>query len=109
MPFKYDTLLEKEQESEHVSQQMGQELEIFLTPLLIVLDRLLDKRLVRTFVQCCLAILRFRNSKQGLLLSELGSYLPTEPGQSSRFLGTRSSQTCPDDIAGAERSECNCG
>jgi hypothetical protein len=26
-------------------------------------------------VQCCVAIIRFRNQKQGLLLSELGSYL----------------------------------
>jgi hypothetical protein len=83
MPSKYDTLLEKEQESEHVSQQMGQELEIFLTPLLLMLDRLLDKRLVRTFMQCCLAILRFRNSKQALLLSELGSYVDGVRGLST--------------------------
>lgn len=84
MPSKYDTLLEKEQESEPVSQQLGQELEVFLTPLLIVLDRLLDKRLVRTFLQCCIAILRFRNSKQALLLSELGSYLDGVRGLSTR-------------------------
>jgi hypothetical protein len=70
--MQYDILEEKEQACQ---QQIAQELESFLTPLLIVLDRLLDKRLVRTFVQCCIAIVRFRNSKQALLLSELGSYL----------------------------------
>jgi hypothetical protein len=73
--MQYDILEEKEQACQLVSQQIAQELESFLTPLLIVLDRLLDKRLVRTFVQCCIAIVRFRNSKQALLLSELGSYL----------------------------------
>jgi hypothetical protein len=39
-------------------------------PLLPVLDTLLDQRLVRTVVQCCVALMRFRNQKQGLLLSE---------------------------------------
>jgi hypothetical protein len=73
--MQYDILEEKEQACQQVSQHIAQELEIFLTPLLIALDRLLDKRLVRTFVQCCIAIIRFRNSKQALLLSELGSYL----------------------------------
>jgi Transposase DDE domain len=52
-------------------------------PLLVALDRLLDKRLVRTFVQCCVAILRFRNHKYGLLLSELGSYLDGVRGLST--------------------------
>jgi Transposase DDE domain len=75
MPPKYDILSEKEQESQHVSQEMAQQLELFLSPLLVVLDTLLDKRLVRTFLQSCIAILRFRNAKQALLLSELGSYL----------------------------------
>ena len=75
MQPKYDILQEKEQDQQQVSQELAQQLELFLFPLLEVLDALLDKRLVRTFVQCCVAILRFRNSKQGLLLSELGSYL----------------------------------
>ena len=73
--MQYDILEEKEQACQQVSQHIAQELEIFLAPLLIALDRLLDKRLVRTFVQCCIAIIRFRKSKQALLLSELGSYL----------------------------------
>jgi hypothetical protein len=81
--MQYDILEEKEQACQQVSQQIAQELENFLHPLLIVLDHLLDKRLVRTFVQCCIAIVRFRNSKQALLLSELGSYLDGVRGLST--------------------------
>jgi hypothetical protein len=76
---KYAILQEQEQEGQQTSQELAQLLEEFLAPLLFVLDRLLDKRLVRTFVQCCVAITRFRNNKQGLLLSELGSYLDGYP------------------------------
>jgi hypothetical protein len=83
MQSKYDTLPENEQEAERASHDLTQLLEVFLSPLLLVLDTLLDKRLVRTLVQACVAILRFRSQKQGLLLSELGSYLPTYPGQST--------------------------
>src|SRR5690349_22426500 len=75
MRVQYDTLQKNEQDPQRASQELAQLLEGYLSPLLLVLDRLLDKRLVRTFVQCCVALLRFRNSKQGLLLSELGSYL----------------------------------
>src|SRR5712691_11226930 len=75
MQSKYDILQKNEQDGQAISQELAQLLENYLSPLLLILDRLLDKRLVRTFVQCCVAILRFRNSKQGLLLSELGSYL----------------------------------
>jgi transposase len=72
---KYDILQENEQDPQKASQEIAQRLEIFLSPLLLVLERVLDKRLVRTLVQCCVAIIRFRNNKQGLLLSELGSYM----------------------------------
>ena len=48
-----------------------------------MLDTLLDKRLVRTLVQCCVAIIRFRNTKQGLLLSELGSSMDGYRGLST--------------------------
>src|SRR5215469_5499370 len=82
MQRQYDILEGSEQESQHLSQEIAQLLENYLAPLLVVLDRLLDKRLVRTFVQCCVAILRFRNMKQGLLLSELGSYLQGYQGLS---------------------------
>jgi hypothetical protein len=50
-------------------------LECFLMPLLQQLDEVMDKRLVRTFVQCLVAIIRGRNNSQVLWLSELGSYL----------------------------------
>jgi Transposase DDE domain len=82
MQSKYDILQSSEQDNQHVSQELAQLLENYLTPLLQILDLLLDKRLVRTFVQCCVAILRFRNMKQGLLLSELGAYLQGYQGQS---------------------------
>src|ERR1700730_639539 len=75
MQNKYDILQENGQDPQKSSQEMAQLLENFLSPLLVVLDTFLDKRLVRTFVQCCVAILRFRNTKQGLWLSELGSYM----------------------------------
>ena len=71
----YDILQAKEHDLQQASQELAQELEVCLFPLLSVLDTLLDKRLVRTLVQCCVAIIRFRNNKQALLLSELGSYL----------------------------------
>jgi Transposase DDE domain len=83
MQPKYDILQENEQEAKIASQELVQLLEKFLSPLLLVLDTFLDKRLVRTLVQVCVAILRFRNNKQGLLLSELGSYLPSYPGQAT--------------------------
>jgi len=51
MSSKYDILEENEQDQQKASQEIAQMLEIFLSPLLIVLDRVLDKRLVR-LVQC---------------------------------------------------------
>lgn len=83
MQSKYDTDQKNEQEVAEISQETVKLLENYLSPLLLVLDMLLDKRLVRTFQQCCVAILRFRNHKQGLLLSELGSYLDGYPGLST--------------------------
>jgi hypothetical protein len=53
------------------------ELAQVLFPLLVELDALLDKRLVRTFVQSIAVILTFRDRANGLLLSELGSFLLT--------------------------------
>jgi len=82
MSSKYDIIEKNEQDPQKVTQEMAEMLEAYLSPLLLVLDRLLDKRLVRTFVQCMVAIIRFRNSKQGLLLSELGSYMDGYPGLS---------------------------
>jgi hypothetical protein len=82
MPSKYDTLQRKQQDEQKASQDLAQQLETFLSPLLLVLDTVLDKRLVRTVVQTCVAILRFRNTQQGLLLSELGSYMDGYQGYS---------------------------
>jgi Transposase DDE domain len=81
MPSKYDILQENEQDPQKTGQEIAQMLETYLSPLLLVLDQLLDKRLVRTLVQVCVAIIRFRNNKQGLLLSELGSYLTGYQGE----------------------------
>src|SRR6267378_2670072 len=84
MLFKYDTLSESEQEKRRLSQQITQELEEFLSPLLLILDKLLDKRLLRTCIQSLVAILRFRNQRQGLVLSELGSYMDSYDGLSEK-------------------------
>ncbi len=50
-------------------------LQAFLSPLLIFLDQLLDRRLVSTFAGLCQSIIRLRSRSTGLYLSELGSYL----------------------------------
>jgi hypothetical protein len=83
MSSNYDILQENEQDQQKASQELAEMIELFLSPLLIVLDRILDKRLIRTLVQCCVAIIRFRNNKQGLILSELGSYMDGYRGLST--------------------------
>ncbi len=57
------------------SQELANGLEGFVSPLLVTLDKRLDKRLVRTFLRTLLAMLTFRHSQYGLLLSELGGYI----------------------------------
>lgn len=57
------------------ARQLSQHLEAFVGPLLVELDAQLDKRLVRTFFATLQAIVQFRHSRQGLLLSELGGYI----------------------------------
>ena len=84
MQSKYDIRKENEQDAKIASQELTQLIEEFLSPLLLVLDTFLDKRLVRTLVQVCVAIIRFRNQKQGLLLSELGSYMDGYQGLSAK-------------------------
>lgn len=65
-------------------------LENFLHPFLLALDEVLDKRLVRTLLQCLVAIIRLRNNPQALWLSELGSYLEGYEGYaSSATAGTK--------------------
>jgi hypothetical protein len=60
-----------------MAQGLGVQLASFLFPLLVELDRLLDKRLVRTFLATIEVIITFRDRANGLLLSELGGYLET--------------------------------
>ena len=79
---KYDRLRQEDQEAEGAAQELLQLLETFLATLLYRLDQMLDKRLVGTLVQMCVAIIRFRSNKQALWLSELGAYVDGKPGQS---------------------------
>jgi hypothetical protein len=62
-------------EAEAVAQRVGQELLEFLAPLLERLERVLDKRVVRTFAQTILAILRNRDRARSLVQMELGALL----------------------------------
>lgn len=62
-------------EAQHMAQGLAGDLALFLFPLLVTLDRLLDKRLVRTFLQTIQVIIAYRDRVGGLLLSELGGYL----------------------------------
>jgi hypothetical protein len=62
------------------SQHLLKLLETFFLPFLIQLDEVLDKRLVRTLLQCLVAIIRCRNNPQVLWLSELGSSLSSYDG-----------------------------
>lgn len=57
------------------AQHLHDKLEQFVTSLLMDLDDCLDKRLVRTFLLTLQAIIAFRHSRYGLLLSELGGYI----------------------------------
>lgn len=65
------------EESQEQSQEFGARLGEFIGPLLKEMDRQVDKRLVRTFLKTLEAIIRFRHSAYGLLLSELGAYILT--------------------------------
>ncbi len=47
----------------------------YLQTLQTTLDGLIDKRLNRSFFDLFMVIMLFRNSKMGLLLSELGGYI----------------------------------
>ena len=64
-------------ETQQMSQTMVERLEAYVAPLLRELDEYLDKRLVQTFLRTLVAIMMFRHSTQGLLLSELGGYITT--------------------------------
>ena len=79
MSEKYLIVAQPEQVPPYDPQAMAEGLGLtllgFLGPLLLELDQWLDKRLIRTFVQAIEAMLSFRDRINGLVLSELGSYL----------------------------------
>ena len=62
------------------ARMMANRLQLFLGPLEQWLDAQIDRRLVRTFFLALAAIVRFRHSRSGLLLSELGAHVLT-PGK----------------------------
>jgi hypothetical protein len=64
-------------DAEQMAQGLAEALARFLFPLLVQLDSLLDKRLVRTFLATIQVLITFRDRVNGLLLSELGGYLET--------------------------------
>jgi len=63
------------QASEEQAEKLGQQVEQFLHPLIVCLDLVLDRRLVRTFVQAVIVIIVHRSRSTGLWLSELGGML----------------------------------
>lgn len=79
MSDKYLIVAQPEQvppyEPQAIAEGLGLTLLSDFSPLLVELDQRLDKRLIRTFVQAIEAILTFRDRINGLVLSELGSYL----------------------------------
>lgn len=83
MPDLSETFKRLERDLQGGSQHMIELLESYFQPFLLMLDALLDKRLVRTLLQCLVAIIRLRNNPQALWLSELGSYLQGYDGSST--------------------------
>lgn len=71
----YASNLPREQVSGEMARRIGECPEAFVQPLLVELEKCLDKRLVRTFLTTLQVIVQFRRRAQGLLLSELGAYI----------------------------------
>ena len=69
------TLLQKNRENGDLGSFLLKQIDKYLQPLLQTLDHQIDKRLVRTFFDVFVSILRFRNRAFGLVLSELGAYV----------------------------------
>ena len=79
------------------SQELCDHLESFVHPLLGWLDEQIDKRLVRTFLLTLGAIVTFRHTMYGLLLSELGAYVISAdkaPAGTKRLSNKASRTTC---------------
>lgn len=85
-----DSILEQgKQASSAVSHQLAEQLATFVAPLLLELDALIDKRLVRTLLATLAVIIQFRNRANGLLLSELGAYLTSADQAPAGTTGTK--------------------
>lgn len=54
----------------------------------------IDRRLVRTFVEGTVAIIRFRHAKQGLVASELGAYIANGEPAALQEMGKRLIERC---------------
>jgi hypothetical protein len=79
----------KEFEPRTLAEQYGAHLLRFLYPLVQELHTTMDIRPLRTLVQTVEALVAFRDSTHGLLLTELGSYLDgLEGGGGTKRLGT---------------------
>lgn len=79
----------KEFEPRTLAEQYGTHLLRFLYPLVQELHTTMDIRPLRTLVQTVEALVAFRDSTHGLLLTELGSYLDgLEGGGGTKRLGT---------------------
>ena len=77
-----ETFKHLERDPQGGSQHLMEQLETYCLPFLLALDEVLDTRLVRTLLQCLVAIIRLRNNPQALWMSELGSYLQGYEGYS---------------------------
>jgi hypothetical protein len=62
-------------EEGEMAEAVGRDLLIYLAPLLMRLEKVLDKRVVRTFAQTILAIVRNRDRARCLVQTELGAGL----------------------------------
>lgn len=62
-------------EEGEMAQAVGRDLLSYLAPLLVRLEKVLDKRVVRTFAQTVLAIVRNRDRARCLVQTELGAWL----------------------------------
>jgi hypothetical protein len=72
LPELSETFNRLERDPQGGSQHLNELRESFLLPFLLLLDEVLDKRLVRTFVQCVGAIIRLRNNAQALWRERTG-------------------------------------
>jgi hypothetical protein len=75
MSSQYGTPSSPSQEVAFVSETVATQLASRLRPLLLSLDRLIDARLVRTFLRTMAVVITCRTRGQGLLLTELGAFL----------------------------------